>query len=133
MGNPRRKVFHSARNLRQEDDPKHTAGDTVEWIKTKNLKDQSKARPQCNCESLPRLWPFTSGVHPSECSLAKKNGQKKSGYRCAKRIETYPKRLSDFIANGTNFYQLLTSGACIPMQITNICFICLKNIYILQL
>ena len=107
-------LFQSSRDLRlgrrftfqQDNDPKHTAKATLEWFKGKylNVLEWPNQSPDLNpIENL--LYDLNIAVHQWNPSILKELEQfcleewvKIPVARCAKLIDTYPKRLASVIA-----------------------------------
>uniref|UniRef100_A0A8C7LU61 Tc1-like transposase DDE domain-containing protein n=1 Tax=Oncorhynchus mykiss TaxID=8022 RepID=A0A8C7LU61_ONCMY len=107
-------LMESAKDLRlgrrfvfqQDNDPKHKAKSTMEWFKNKHIQVLEWPRQSPDLNPIENLWKeLKTAVHkcsPSNLTelelFCKEEWEKISVSRCAKLIETYPKRLTAVIA-----------------------------------
>uniref|UniRef100_A0A8C7PSK3 Tc1-like transposase DDE domain-containing protein n=1 Tax=Oncorhynchus mykiss TaxID=8022 RepID=A0A8C7PSK3_ONCMY len=107
-------LMESAKDLRlgrrfvfqQDNDPKHKAKSTMEWFKSKHIQVLEWPSQSPDLNPIKNLWKeLKTAVHkcsPSNLTeldlFCKEEWEKISVSRCAKLIETYPKRLTAVIA-----------------------------------
>uniref|UniRef100_A0A8C7KNX0 Transposase n=1 Tax=Oncorhynchus kisutch TaxID=8019 RepID=A0A8C7KNX0_ONCKI len=107
-------LMESAKDLRlgrrfvfqQDNDPKHKAKSTMEWFKNKHIQVLEWPSQSPDLNTIENLWKeLKTAVHkcsPSNLTelelFCREEWEEMSVSRCAKLIETYPKRLTAVIA-----------------------------------
>ena len=86
--------------------PKHTAKATLEWLQNKNVKALEWPSQSIDLNPIENLWKdLKIAVHrhsPSNSTeleqICKEEWEKIPKFRCAKLIQTYPRRLEALVA-----------------------------------
>ena len=119
-------LLQSAKDLRlwrrftfqQNNDPKHTAKATPEWLQNKNVKVLEWPSLSPDLNPIDNLWKDTKiaphRLSPSNLTeleqICKEEWEKFSKSRCAKLMQTYPRRLKAVIMAKGVLLQSIDSG-----------------------